>query len=328
LKAALWQVYILIGCAVRVRAGAASHETWRKFGFVLRPVVTPPENRDIMLVGLAVMTTAVFATVYAAFGLAQLGLWSPSGLFPARAYEPFIWAISAGMVHGAAIFTANHIRGYLNGKDRWFSVAGGMRVANYANYLRVAAASAVIGYVVLFMWALVFQDPTWGMAKGILPFALLPAVTGAFYACHLDNVELGRRPQRFREVALQAMVTGCVGFVTAGAWLSLGNDGWGANLDYLLLVTALALVVGGSLGWYIPQAVSQSRYDPLDAARKDRLQSLETMAAEKLRSTDKAQAWLGTPLSLLNNMSPSAAASSIEGYQDAVALLHRPAAAA
>ena len=99
------------------------------------------------------------------------------------------------------------------------------------------------------------------------------------------------------------------------------------NIDYVLLVTALGAAVGGSLGWYVPKAVSECRYDPLDEAKKERVLSLEAMAAEQFDSFDKAQAWLSTPLALLQNMAPTAAAATIEGYQDAVALLHRRPAA-
>jgi len=323
LKTALWQLYILVGCAVRLRAGSESYETWRRFGFKLRPIVAPPEHRDAMVVGLAVMTVSVFATVYAAFVLAQTGLWQPGRNFPIKAYDAFIWAISGGLVHGAAIFASNHIRSHLNSKDRWFSTRGARRVANPANYVRVAIGCGVVGYGVLFLWSLLFGQPTLVMAAGIMPFALLPATTGAFYAYHLDNVELASRSPRHREVASQALATGCVGFVAAGAWLSLGDQPWGDNIDYVLLITALGMVIGASLGWYIPEAVSQSRYDPLDDAKKERILSLEALAAEKFDSFDQAQKWLVTPLALLKDMAPSAAAATIEGYQEAVTLLHR-----
>ena len=92
MKTSLWQLYILIGCAVRLRAGSESYETWRRFGFVLRPVAAQPENRDAMVVGFAVMTVSVFAIVYAAIGMAHTGLWQPAANFPAKAYETFIWA--------------------------------------------------------------------------------------------------------------------------------------------------------------------------------------------------------------------------------------------
>ena len=329
LKAALWQLYILVGCAVRLRAGPGAdiYQIWRMFGFVLRPVVSPPEYRDTMLVGLAVMSGSAFAAVYLVFGLAQTGLWQPSNFFPAKAYETLIWAVSAGMAHGAAIFVSDHIRDDLNTKDRWFFARGSARVANGANYVRIAVGCAVVGYGVLFLWGLLFQPPSLGMAEGVLPFALLPATTGAFYAYHLDNVELASRPPRRWEVALQALATGAVGFVAAGAWLSLGDVPLAGNIDYVLLVTSLGAVVGGSLGWYIPEAVSQNRYNPLDEAKKERALSLEAMAAEKFDNFDKAKEWLSTPLALLKDVSPTAAAATIEGYQEAVVLLNRRSAA-
>jgi hypothetical protein len=156
-----------------------------------------------------------------------------------------------------------------------------------------------------------------------MPFALLPATTGAFYAFHLDNVELGRRPARYWEVSLQALVTGAVSFVTAEAWLSLQGAPMAKSWDYLFFMVTLGLVIGGSLGWYIPEAVSKSRYDPLDHAKQERLSSLGAMATKQFENSQRASEWLSTPLDLLQNRTPIVAATTIEGYQDAVTLLQR-----
>jgi Protein of unknown function (DUF2384) len=329
LKASLWQLYVLVGCAVRLRAGADSYEAWKRFGFVLRPAPARPENRDAMLVGIAVMTVGVFAISYIVFELAQSGVWQSPNL-PSKAYEPFIWAVSAALVQGGAIFASNCLRGYLNARDRWFLTRGSVRTNNHANYVKVAIVCGVVGYLLLYLWSLLFQPPTLVMAQSAMPFALLPAATGAFYAFHLDNVELGRRPARSWEVSLQALVTGAVSFVTAEAWLSLQGASMAENWDYLIFMVALGLVIGGSLGWYIPEAVSKSRYDPLNHAKQERLSSLEAMAAKRFENAQRASEWLATPLDVLQNRTPIVAAATIEGYQDAVTLLQRraPSAAA
>ncbi len=283
LRIALWQLYILVGCAAR-----------RKLG----------QGEDICGV--------------------QTGLWWPSADFPAKAYETFIWSISAGITHGAAIFGSEHIRSSLNRKDRWFSTQGSVRAANPANYVRVAVGCGVVGFVVISLWSLLFQTPTWGLVQGASAFALLPAATGAFYAYHLDNVELGTRPPRRWEILAQALVTGAAGFIAAGVWLSLGETAWTEGLDWVLLVTVLGTVVGASLGWYLPDAAATRKYNPLNDAKKERALSLEAMATERFDSYDTADEWLKTPLPLLKGIAPIAAAATIEGYQDAVALLHRP----
>ena len=96
---ALRQLYILLGCAARLKAGRTLdvNATFRSFGFVLEALASPPENQDLILVGLAVMGGSLFALVSAAFVAGSLldGIWETSPHFPKDAVKPFIWALSS-----------------------------------------------------------------------------------------------------------------------------------------------------------------------------------------------------------------------------------------
>jgi hypothetical protein len=126
------------------------------------------------------------------------------------------------LVHVVAIMVADWMRARLLRKGRWFAVAQQERQPIAANYIRVALCCAIAGYAVLYLWGLIFQPPTIGLAKGTAPFALLPAVTGAFYGYHLDNVELGRRPSRPWEIGLQTLALRAGGKLRFG-WRSAAS---------------------------------------------------------------------------------------------------------
>ena len=60
----------------------------------------------------------------------------------------------------------------------WFSTSGMRRQNNIANYIRVALASGVAGYVGLILWGLAQQVPTSDGFMIDAPFALLAMVAG------------------------------------------------------------------------------------------------------------------------------------------------------
>ena len=53
----LRQLYVLLGCAVRLKLSPHADINWvlRQFGFVLEPAAPRDENHDVILVGLTVM---------------------------------------------------------------------------------------------------------------------------------------------------------------------------------------------------------------------------------------------------------------------------------
>lgn len=262
IKGALRQLYILLGCAVRLRLSRSADisSAFRPFGFILGPSVPTPGNQDLIIVGLTVMTGSLLLLVFTGLAagsfLEAVGVWQPSANFPNDVFQPFIWSLSAALAHGIAILTADWMRARLLAKGHWFAVAGRERRPVVANYIRVALGCAAAGYMALLLWGLIFQSPTVEFAKGTLPYALLPAATGGFYGYHLDNVELGQRPSRVWEIGSQALVTGLCGLVAGPVWLALGGSTAAQNFDFVILVTLLGVVVGASLAWYLPQAAA------------------------------------------------------------------------
>jgi hypothetical protein len=62
--------------------------------------------------------------------------------------------ITSLIVCGASIWAADLLRSRRINKGSWFASTGVKRQANAANYVRVALASAVVGYVSLIIWGL------------------------------------------------------------------------------------------------------------------------------------------------------------------------------
>jgi hypothetical protein len=265
IKTARRQLYVLLGCAVRLRlsGNADINAAFRPFGFVLGPSAPTPGNQDLIIVGLTVMTGSLLMLVFAALAVGSLsemvGLWQPSAYFPNDVFQPFLWSLSAALAHGVAILTADWMRARFLCKGRWFAVVGRERRPITANYIRVGLGCAITGYIAMFLWGLTLQTPTFAFVMGTLPYALLPAATGGFYGYHLDNVELGQRPSRLWEIGSQALVTALCGLVAAPVWLALGGGSAAENCDFVILVTLLGLVVGASLAWYLPKAAANHR---------------------------------------------------------------------
>jgi Protein of unknown function (DUF2384) len=333
IKSALRQLYVLLGCAVRLKMSRSAdiNAAFRPFGFVLGPSTPPPGNQDLIIVGLTVMAASLLVLVFAAMAAGSLfeaiGLWHPSENFPQDALQPFIWSLSAALAHGVAIMTADWMRARLLSKGQYFAVLGRERRPIAANYVRVALGCAITGYIALYLGGLTMQAPTVGFAKGTAPFALLPAVTGAFYAYHLDNVELGRRPSRLWEIGSQAFLTALCGLIAAPAWLALGG-GVAGNFDYIILVTLLGATVGASLAWYLPKAAAYRCYNPQVEAQKTRIATLRTLAVKRFGKEEPAEQWLAQPHPALDNHSPNDAAADIEFYAKALGLLQTPLAVA
>lgn len=330
IRGVLYKLYVLLACATRSKAQPQSsmQRALRKFGFVVSPTPNVPENRDLMIVGITVMAASVLVVCFAALVLGRLGLWAVSGDFPSVGYQPFSIMASTVLAHSAAIFVAELIRTRRIAKGCWFNQNGTAARATGANYIRVALACGVAGYGVFILWGLVFQSAAAELFKEAAPFALLPAATGGFFACHLDNAELNSRPPRFIEVAVQSAITGFCGLAASTASLVLAIDAPVAALDEILLMTAVGATIGGSFGWYLPTAAAALRYDPLAVAREERLRTLEVTALQHFEDPVKARQWIERPLSALRNLSPKLAATDIETYEHAISLLEPPQPAA
>ena len=314
---ALRQLYILLSCAVRLKAKAHAdiNLALRPFGFVLGSVERPPENRDVVLVALTIMAASVFVVAFAAVRLGHLGLWSVSESFPHTARDPLILAVSAALTHGIAILVSDRMRTRRIRKEIWFGSVGLGRRASSANYIRIAFWCAIVGYLGIILFGLILAPPSIEQFKDGTLYSLLPAATGGFYAYHMDNVELGTRPPRLWEIGAQALATGFCGFAAASA--SFGDE----SFDVVCLIGAVSATVGVSLAWYIPSAAASSRYDPLAEARKERIQTLTVAARRRFEDPEAADRWLTQPHPALGNRSPHAAVSDVEAYEHALSLL-------
>jgi hypothetical protein len=281
---ALSQLYVLLVCGVRLRSGGDIAQALVPFGFRMPPCQAP-RNSNLVVVGFGVIAAAAFAVVQISLWAGQLarnlGLWMPSGYFPAKYFEPFLWTASILLVHGTAVAVADRMRTRRINRGTWFAFAEAGRQRIAANYLRVALASSIAGYLALLAWGVLFEPLSLELAQKQAPYALLPAVTGAFFAFHLDCAELGTRSRRILEVAPQALATGFCGFIAANAWLS--QVGVSASVfDLPVLVALLNGIVGAALGWYVPDA-AETRRESRMSASDDRLVLLK---AEALRNFD------------------------------------------
>jgi hypothetical protein len=332
LKEALRQLYILLACAVRLKANRKTDISaiFRSFGFDFRSSSPPPSppsstNADLIIAGLFVMTVSLLGLVFGAVLVAAYfqgrGLWQPSPYFPNDAVQPFMWAGAALVVHGMAIITADWIW-----RRGWFEVEG-RRPQPIAKYIKIGAVCVFSGYVALYVWSILWEPATIGLAKAIAAFALLPGATGAFYAYHLDNVKSTDRPARWKEIGLQSVVTGLCGLISTPVWLAL-NRNTGNNADFILLVTVFGAVLGGSLAWYLPRAASSRSYNLIAEVEKFRLTMLKE-AASKRFGNERGEKWLSDRQPTLDNRTPAEAIANNDLFLRALDLLQQqPLAAA
>ncbi len=151
-------------------------------------------------------------------------------------------------------------------------------------------------------------------------------MTGGFYAYHLDNAVIGRRPSRLWELGSQSVLTGICGLIAACATWQIIFGAAATAIDKIILATAINATVGLTLAWYIPQVAVALRYDPLADASAERVRAIETTA--RVRLGDAAAAiWLDKTHPVLGNKSPrAAAAADVEGFDHAMSLLQGPQA--
>jgi hypothetical protein len=321
----LYKLYVLLGCAVRVRI--RPHDdidlALRPLGFRLNRARRPQSTGDLKLVGLAAAAVSIILAGLAAYGLGQLNLWIPSDMFPQDVLQPFVDAASTLVPHATAIMIADLMRRRAVDNGSWFRAGGSLRRVNDANYVRVAVVCGIAGYVGLILWGLTEAPPTRDGFKIVIPYALLAMVTGGFYIYHLDNAEISRRPSRAWELGAQSALTGLCGLIAACANWQIILPTAVTAVDRILLTTVINATVGCALAWYIPQAAAAARYDPLAEASKERVRALETTA--QLRLADAAPIWLDREHPALGGTSPrAAAADGVDGFERAIGLLHGP----
>ena len=184
---ALNQLYVLLVCGVRVRTGGDIGHVLSSFGFKVSPS-EPPRNNNVVIVGFGVIALASFAVVQISLWLGQLSrvanLWTPSEYFPATHFEPFLWSASILLLHGTAVAVASRMRTRRLNEGTWFENGRVGRQRITANYVRVALGCAVSGCFSLLLWGLLFEPLSMELVKKQASYALLPAVTGAFFVYH------------------------------------------------------------------------------------------------------------------------------------------------
>ena len=321
----LRKLYILLGCAVRLKTQANNDIdlALRPFGVMLKPTQRPPGTGDLQLVSLTAVAVSVILLGLAAEGLGQLGLWTASDVFPQTVMQPFWDAAATFVPYATAIIVADLVRRRAIDKGRWFVASGQRQSASGANYVRVAVICGVAGYLALIVWGLTQGPPTQKSFSIEIPFALLAMVTGAFYAYHLDNAEAGKRPSRAWELGFETVLTGVCGLIAACASWQIILGAAGAATDRIILTTLINAAVGFALAWYIPQAAAALRYDPLVEESKERVRALQTAAQVRLGGA--AANWLEQQHPALDGISPRLAAiAGVDGFERAIGLLQRP----
>ena len=123
------------------------------------------------------------------------------------------------------------------------------------------------------------------------------------------------------------MLTGVCGIIAACATGEFIFGSASAVIDKIILTTMVNATVGFAFAWYIPQAAA-ARCDPLTEASEGRIGALKTAA--RVRLGDAAAAtWLNKVHPILGDKSPcAAAAASVDGFENAIALLQVPCAVA
>lgn len=328
---ALRDLYGFLACAVLKKHGrnADMKSVFGPFGFVLRPMPIADPKGDVIIVGLATMTLSVFCLLFIAYEIGRWfggGVWTPSLDFPRKVHEPFTWALAAALIHGTAIYLADRLRARMIGKGRWFMSTDNSRRAIPANYIRIAVMCALPGYIVTIICGAFFQGLSIELLQGAAPYALLPACTAAFYAFHMDNVELNTRPSRAFEIASQATATAFCSLAAAPVWLAVGR-GADDTLDFMVLSAAMGAMIGGTLAWYIPKGAEQRLTTPVIIARRDRIAAVRAAARERFGDDDLAREWLTKPSQNLGDRAPIEAAADIENYDNVIGLLARPSQA-
>jgi hypothetical protein len=323
----LYKLYILLGCAVRLKQQHYQDLDLAlgQFGFRFGRMNAHREANntgDLQLIGLTVVAVSITFIGLDAWGLGQLGLWTTSPMYPQKVLQPFLDTASTLVPNAAAIMLADILRNRAIKRGWWFSISGAKRRGNIANYIRVAIASGVAGYLGLILWGLAQQVPTLDGFIIDAPFALLATVTGGFYVYHLDNAEIGTRPSRSWELGSQTVMAGVCGLIAACATGEFIFSNAGVVTDKIVLATVVnaVVVVGFALAWYIPQAAVASR-NPLSAASEERVGALATAAKARF-GEDGGAVWLNETNPGLGNLSPPAAAVvSVEGFESAIGLL-------
>jgi hypothetical protein len=328
INGSLRDLYVFLACAVLKKYGrdADMKSVFQPFGFVLKPMPIASTNFDIIVVGLAVMTLSVFLLLFAAYEIGHWfggNVWQPSQDFPRKVYEPFIWSLTAALIHGTAILLADRLRGRMIGRGRWFGVVNDVRRAIPANYIKIAVMCAIPGYIVTMICGAFFQGISLELLQGAAPYALLPATTAAFYGYHMDNVELNTRPTRRFEIVTQAFATGFCSVVAAPVWLAVGR-GTGDVLDFIALSGVIGTMIGATLAWYIPKGAEQRLTTPVVIAKRDRIAAIRAAAHERFGDDELATQWLTKPSQDLGNCAPIEAAADIENYDNVIGLLERP----
>jgi hypothetical protein len=321
------KLYVLLGCAVRLKMQPHGDMdlALREFGFKLNRTTSLPGNDDLKLVGVSVVGVSVLVIGIVATIIGHLGLWTVSPVFPQMFFQPFIDTASTLVPHGAAIMTADLMRRRAIRDGTWFKGPQHSRPTICAKHVRVAIVCGIAGYVSLVLWGFAFQQSL--TAKGFLidaPNALLAMATGGFYVSHLDDVEMERRPSRLYELGPQALITGLFGLIAALVSFELTLGSAGIATDRICLNAIIGAAVGLALAWYIPEAASAAKYDPLAEAGKERARMLETAARERFGNADTAAGWLDRRHPALGGKSPRASAAEVDGFEHAISLLRTP----
>lgn len=319
----LKRIYILLACAMRVKIGPTTEvrQIMRPLGFVLPVSTGVKRGFNLVLVASALVFLSILLAVFAAVALNDVTSVRLSARFPGLYTEPFIYAVTAVLMHGAAMAAVTSLRRRRIASGKW--LAGGR--PHGSNYVIAALCAGMAGYGFMLLWSVTLGYPevTFAILRTSAPFSILPAVTGAFYAWYLDHGDAVEATVRRILASVGQGATMAV-LSLAAATASLSAAGvhqvpW----DYVLYSGGLGLLIGTVLGWYIPgQVASEAAFTKSECGMYR--WTLEREAIRYFGDQESARNWICEPNPALGGARPEAVARDMGGFERAWRALRPP----
>jgi hypothetical protein len=317
----LRKVYVLIGCAARLRSLQADDftQTLEKFGFRFNDFDTIPSGgKAVVLTGAGIAALTAFFVSLLWDGWRSILQDSFGALLGMPIDAPIRLLISAFMAHGAAMLVVDRVRRRYIKRGKWYRGANGRRTRIGYNYIVAALYAWGTSAVILLAWSLLLTGPAWLLVENAARYALLPTVSGVFLAYQLDRVQLIPLRKPLPAILGQSLCSAFCAFIAEGASFGLNAGAQSPNPDYVVLMMVIAAAVGALLGWYLSKA-GQRQLD--QSSEEIRADVLKDVAVRRFGEVRAAEDWLKAPHSLLQGLCPANAAHKPATFEAALGLL-------